>query len=70
MCFRKELNMKMLEIKEKAKPLGIVPGKMKKVELIHAIQKTEGNTPCFGKADNHCPYTDCCFMEDCLAAKQ
>jgi hypothetical protein len=60
--------MKINEIKQKAKALGINCGnKMKKTELIHSIQKTEGNTPCFGKSNNgKCQYTNCCFMGDCL----
>lgn len=58
--------MKMTEIKEKAKLLGIEPCKMKKADLIHAIQKAEGYTPCFGKGDYNCPYIDCCFRDDCL----
>lgn len=59
-------SMKMPEIKIKAKALGITPGKMKKIELIRAIQTTEGNTPCYGWSNGHCPNTDCCFMKDCL----
>lgn len=58
--------MKINEIKEKAKALGIIPGKMKKPELVHAIQETEGNTQCFGRSDGQCPQTDCCFMRDCI----
>jgi len=58
--------MKINEVKEKAKALGINWGKMKKTELIRAIQEAEGNTPCFGTSNGNCPYTDCCFMEDCL----
>jgi hypothetical protein len=59
--------MKMNKIREKAKTLGILSPKMEKNELIHAIQITEGNTPCFGRAKNgDCPYTDCCFRKDCL----
>ncbi|MFQ6035927.1 MAG: SAP domain-containing protein [Sedimentisphaerales bacterium] len=61
--------MNMPEIKVKAKALGITPGKMKKVELIHAIQQAEGCTPCFGRSNGQCPYTDCCFMNDCLKVK-
>jgi hypothetical protein len=61
--------MKMTELKEKAKPLGINPNKMKKQELIHSIQKAEGYTPCFGKSNGQCPYIDCCFMDDCLTIK-
>jgi len=58
--------MKMLEIKARAKDLGIIPGKKKKAELIHAIQIAEGNTPCFGTSNGQCIYTDCCFRHDCL----
>ncbi len=59
-------SLKMKDIKLKAKALGVEPGKMKKTALIHAIQRAEGNTQCFGTADGHCPNTDCCFMSDCL----
>lgn len=61
--------MKMAEIKEKAKYLGITAGKMKKVELIHAIQQAENCTPCFGTSNGQCSYTDCCFMQDCLKVR-
>ncbi|MBN1974341.1 MAG: hypothetical protein JW787_11930 [Sedimentisphaerales bacterium] len=54
------------EIQTKAKGLGIIPGKMNKTDLIHAIQTAEGNTPCYGWSNGNCPYTDCCFMADCL----
>ena len=59
-------SLTMPEIKIKAKVLGITPGKMKKTELIHAIQRTEGNTQCFGWSNGQCPNIDCCFMKDCL----
>jgi hypothetical protein len=58
--------MKMPQIKNKAKSLGITPGKMKKAELIHSIQIAEGCTPCFGRSNGQCGNTDCCFMPDCL----
>ena len=61
--------MTMPEVKTKAKALGLVPGKMKKGELIHAIQTAEGCTPCFGHSGGQCPYTDCCFMQDCLKTR-
>ena len=61
--------MTMPEIKMKAKALGIIPGKMKKTELIHAIQSAEANTPCFGWSNGQCPNTDCCFMKDCLKTR-
>lgn len=58
--------IKMPEIKKKAKALGITAGKMKKTELIHAIQQAENCTPCFGTSHGQCQYSDCCFMYDCL----
>jgi len=64
---KKQLSMP--EIRVKAKALGITAGKMKKAELIHAIQQAEGCTPCFGRSKGQCPYTNCCFMEDCLKIK-
>jgi len=64
-----EKSMKVGEMKMKAKNLGIAPGKMKKAELIHAIQLAEGHTPCFGRSNGQCPYADCCFMGDCLKVK-
>jgi len=53
-------------IRQKAISLGIQPGQMNKAELIHSIQRAEGNTACFGTSNGRCPYTDCCFMADCL----
>jgi hypothetical protein len=58
--------MKMVEIRKKAKALGISADKMEKPELIHSIQKNEGYTPCFGESNGECNNTACCFMEDCL----
>jgi len=62
-------SISMTEIKAKANYLGINPGKMKKPELIHAIQTAEGCTPCFGRSNGQCSNTDCCFMKDCLKTK-
>ena len=62
----KSKRISLPEIRMKAKALGIDPGKMKKPELIHTIQVTEGYSPCFGTSGGHCDYTDCCFIKDCL----
>jgi len=59
----------MAEIRQKARELGITPGKIKKTELIHAIQIAEGCTPCYGTSNGQCRYTDCCFMADCFKIK-
>ena len=64
-----EKRMGMPEIRMKAKALGLTSGKMKKADLIHAIQIAEGCLPCFGKSGGQCSYTDCCFMKDCFKTK-
>jgi hypothetical protein len=61
--------MTISEIKKKAQQVGIKPGKMTKTELIHAIQKGENYSPCYGTLNGHCPYTNCCWMSDCLKVK-
>lgn len=58
--------MLVKEIKEIAKKMDIAPGKMKKGDLIHAIQEKEGNYPCFDTADGQCDQMDCRWREDCL----
>ncbi len=62
----KKKSMTMLQVQKKAKKLDISPGKMKKTELIHAIQQAENCTPCYSTSDGNCQYTDCCFMVDCV----
>lgn len=61
--------IKMAEIREKARGLGITPGKRKKPELIHAIQIAEGCMPCYGTSNGQCQHTNCCFMADCFKVK-
>ncbi|MDI6854302.1 MAG: Rho termination factor N-terminal domain-containing protein [Deltaproteobacteria bacterium] len=57
--------MNMKEIREKAKGLGVKnSSKMKKADLIKAIQVAEGNAPCF-KEITDCRQYDCCWMGDC-----
>lgn len=58
--------MKLEEIKEIAKKHDIKAGKMKKAELIRAIQAAEGNDVCFetGKAAE-CAQDDCLWRSDC-----
>lgn len=62
-------SMSMTEIRAKAQSVGVTPGKMKKTELIRAIQTAEGYTPCFGRSNGQCSNTDCCFRKDCLKIK-
>lgn len=62
-------SMKMPEVRVKARSLGLKPGRMKKIDLIHAIQMAEGYTPCFARANGQCSNLSCCFIEDCLKVK-
>jgi hypothetical protein len=62
-------SLTMTQIKDKAKLLGITPGKMKKAELIHAIQVAEGCTPCYGRSHGNCPWIQCCWRGDCFTCK-
>ncbi len=61
--------MDMSKIKEKAKQLGIQAGKMKKVDLIRAIQSKEGNFPCFETAKDYCNQLSCAWRKACLPSK-
>lgn len=59
--------MLVKEIKARAQKMGIDPKKMKKAEMIKAIQIREGNNPCFQTMDDSCGQMDCCWRNDCLA---
>jgi hypothetical protein len=58
--------MKVQEIREIAARMGIKAGKMKKAELIRAIQQAEHNEACFetGRVDS-CGQDLCLWREDC-----
>lgn len=58
--------VKLEEIKEIAQQRGIKAGKMKKSELVRAIQSAEGNEPCFeaGKAAS-CDQAGCSWRVIC-----
>jgi hypothetical protein len=51
---REDTKMKMGEIKEKAKTLGIKIRAIKKADLIRQIQRAEGNFDCFGTSKDYC----------------
>jgi len=61
--------MKMSQLQKKAESLGVRPEKLDKIELVRATQMAEGYTPCFGTSNGKCPYTDCCFINDCRKIK-
>ena len=62
--------MTIIELKKRAKEVGLAPAKTaKKNEIIRSVQFHEGNTPCFatGLADS-CGQDMCCWRPDCLGA--
>ncbi|MBL1258905.1 MAG: hypothetical protein COB33_000020 [Thiotrichaceae bacterium] len=60
--------MKMLEIREVAKKMGIKSARLNKMKLIHTIQLDEGNFDCFGTAgEGTCDQSACKWREDCLS---
>ena len=60
----------MKDIKEKATKLGVQIGKMRKADLIRAIQDKEGNYPCFETAKEYCSQKACCWRDGCLPSKK
>ena len=58
--------MTIKEIQGIAEKMGLKANKMKKVELVRMIQKTEENTPCFqtGLASS-CGQENCMWLSDC-----
>lgn len=47
--------------------LGIRSARMRKAELIRAIQRAEGNFDCFGRAaGEECDQLECFWREECL----
>jgi hypothetical protein len=60
--------MKPEELKEKAKKLGVkISAKMKKVDIIRAIQSNEGNITCYQTGVlSKCEQFNCSWREDCV----
>jgi hypothetical protein len=64
--------MKVVEIKQIAQQKGVSSVKMKKADLIRAIQSQEGNNTCFESATNPltgvtpCDLSACCWRSDCV----
>jgi len=58
--------MKMTEVQNKAKKLGIMIKNFKKADLIRKIQTEEGNRPCYQISGGSCDQMDCCWRKDCL----
>lgn len=58
--------MNINEIKAIAKERGVNPGRLKKADLIRAIQQEEGYAACFGTGSGGvCEQPHCLWREDC-----
>ena len=59
--------LNMNEIRERARQLGVRSTRMRKAELIRAIQQAEGNFDCYGTAtEEECDQEECIWREDCF----
>ncbi|MBC3764463.1 SAP domain-containing protein [Neptunicella marina] len=59
--------MNMKQISEIAIQYGIKPKYIRKAELIHLIQRNEGNFDCFATAyQGVCDQEKCLWRQDCL----
>lgn len=58
--------MNMAIVTLKARKVGVKSRGVKKADLIRAIQKQEGNYPCFATAQGYCDRTECCWRRDCV----
>jgi hypothetical protein len=58
--------MKLVDVKKRAKKLDIKIVKMSKKDIILAIQRAEGNFPCFQTAGEYCDQFGCVWRDDCL----
>ena len=57
----------MKEIREMARRLGVRSTRMRKAELIRAIQRAEGNFDCCGRATGEeCDQEECLWREECF----
>lgn len=59
--------MNMTEIRQFARTRGLKPARLRKTELIRAIQDAEGNPTCFatGQAEQ-CGQPECLWRQDCV----
>ncbi|MCX6554547.1 MAG: Rho termination factor N-terminal domain-containing protein [Candidatus Aminicenantes bacterium] len=62
--------MKVTEIRKYAREKGVDPGRMRKTELIRAIQAAENNPTCYkSERKYNCPESNCLWEEDCKKEK-
>ncbi len=58
--------MNVAQVKTIAREQGIVVGRLRKAELIQAIQRSENNYPCYNTGQGaSCDQSSCLWREDC-----
>jgi hypothetical protein len=63
-----EVTMRFQNIQKTAKSMNINTYRMKKGDIIQAIQRAENNIPCFGtERVNSCQEEQCSWRKDCMA---
>jgi hypothetical protein len=64
----REVIMNLTEIRNRAAELGLAGvARLRKAELIQAIQRAEGNNACYGAEwRQSCGEVRCCWRSDCL----
>jgi hypothetical protein len=63
--------MNMQEIRTIAKDHNINSVGLSKIDIIHKLQREEGNFDCYGTAyDGVCDQVNCRWREDCLEASK
>jgi hypothetical protein len=59
--------MNMQEIRSLAKHCGVKTSRLSKIELVQAIQNSEGNFDCFATAvEGYCDQVGCLWRADCF----
>ena len=58
--------MKIADVRKIAKKIGVNSGKMNKQDLIHSVQRAEGNQDCYNRGQSAtCGQQACAWREDC-----
>ncbi len=61
--------MNISEIRTIARNHGLKTGRSRKADLIHAIQREEGNFDCFATATSqYCDQLNCLWRDDCFTS--
>lgn len=54
------------EAQERALRHAVTTGQMADMAFIHAIQRSNGHMPCFGRMEEYCSHTTCRWHAACM----